>query len=229
MTTSKHILSLCACLLVFVINTLAQTEVRYYKDENLWKETTQKKAKFISTITTEGDIVTNIVTYPDGKLCFTESYKGNEPVGIWKMKTGAELNYNFELRYESQGEKYKAPKAEQIEPAKDTTERKEDREHYIETFPIHNGGEAGMMQFISRNVRYPRKAIDLNLSGVVYLTFVVERDGTVSDVYSAKAVHPLLDKEAQRVAQMIRFDKPAYQGGKAVRMSYVLPVKFQLK
>ncbi len=229
MTTSKHILSLCAFLFVFIVNTFAQAEVRYYKDENLWKETTQKKAKFISTIITEGDIVTNTVSYPDGKLCFTEAYKGNEPVGIWKMKTGEELDYNFELRYESQGEKYKAPKAEHIELVKDTTEKKENTGKFIETFPLHKGGEAGMMQFIARNVRYPRKAIDSNLSGIVYLTFVVERDGTVGDVYCTKAIHSLLDKEAQRVAQMIRFEKPAYQGGKAVRMSYVLPVKFHLK
>lgn len=229
MTRVKSIFASIICSLLFITTIHAQSETLYFKDEALSKQTTQKKAKFICTTTTERDVVTYTVTYPDGNICFTESYKGNEPVGIWKTKTGEELDYNFELRYESKGEQHKAPKTEQIEQAKDTTEKNDNSEKFIETFPLHKGGEAGMMQFISSNVRYPRKAIDSNLSGRVYLTFIVERDGSVGDVFCSKRVSPLLDKEAQRVVQMMHFEKPAYQGGKAVRMKFTLPVMFQLK
>jgi protein TonB len=150
-------------------------------------------------------------------------------VGIWRLPSGEELDFNFELRYESLGDKYIVPKVENLEEKEDTSKIAKTAIPTIDSFPVYQGGEAGMLNFLSANIRYPRKAIDSNLTGIVYISFIVERDGSVGDVYCTKGVHPLLDKDAQRVVRKMRFDKPAYQRGKAVRMSYTLPVKFYLK
>lgn len=226
----KTIYKLCTVLFLLTTVAKAQTTVRYYKDEAITKETTESKAKFIGTTTTDGDVVTTAVTYPSGTLRYKESYRGDEPVGIWTLASGEQLDYTFPLHYQSQIIKEEAPKAEPSKVAEDTTQSHNDSsKQFIESLPLYEGGEPEMIKFIANNVRYPRIAIEKNLTGAVYISFIIEKDGSVSDVYCVKKIHPLLDKEAIRIIRMLQFKEPGYQNGKPVRVTMNIPVRFSLR
>lgn len=98
----------------------------------------------------------------------------------------------------------------------------------IEDKPEFIGGEAGMMAFIAQNTVYPEEAKQVDIQGVVYVEFVVGKDGTVKDVNLKRGVDPLLDKEALRVVQMMPKWKPGKQRGQAVNVSYIIPFRFKL-
>ncbi len=91
------------------------------------------------------------------------------------------------------------------------------------------GGEAGLMMWVAQNLRYPVEAVEKNIQGRVVLSFVVKPDCTVEDVKVIKGADPMLDAEAIRVVKQLKFDKPGYQGGKAVSVWYTVPVTFRLQ
>lgn len=98
----------------------------------------------------------------------------------------------------------------------------------IEDKPEFIGGEAGLMAFIAQNIKYPEIAKEVEIQGVVYVEFVVGKDGSVKDVALKRGVDPLLDKEALRVVQMLPKWKPGKQRGKVVNVSYIIPIRFKL-
>lgn len=78
-------------------------------------------------------------------------------------------------------------------------------------------------------VKYPMIAQENNIQGKVFVQFVIEKDGSVSDVKVARSVDPSLDKEAIRVVKAMPKWKPGKQRGKPVRVSYTVPINFQLQ
>ena len=98
----------------------------------------------------------------------------------------------------------------------------------VEEMPKFPGGENAMMKFISENVTYPQEARDKNISGRVFVCFVVEKDGSVNDVKVIRGVDKLLDNEAVRVVKAMPKWTPGKQKGKAVRVNYNLPIFFKL-
>ena len=98
----------------------------------------------------------------------------------------------------------------------------------VEEMPQFPGGEEAMMSWISRNVKYPQKAAEEKVYGMVHVSFVVSSTGKVSDVKIKKGVHPLLDAEAVRVVGEMPDWKPGSQKGKPVDVGYVIPVNFSL-
>jgi len=96
----------------------------------------------------------------------------------------------------------------------------------VEEMPQFPGGEQAMMSWITRNVKYPQKAAEEKIYGMVHVSFVVTRTGKVSDVKIKQGVHPLLDAEATRVVGEMPDWKPGSQKGKAVDVWYVIPVNF---
>lgn len=94
---------------------------------------------------------------------------------------------------------------------------------FAEISPEPNGGMAGWTKFIQRNLRYP----DTDAQGRVFVSFVVERDGSLTDVKILKGVSPELDAEALRVIRMAPKWKPGMQGGKPVRVQFNIPINFQ--
>ena len=98
----------------------------------------------------------------------------------------------------------------------------------VEKDPEFPGGEAELMKYISKNVKYPEKAIEDSISGRVYCRFVVEKDGSVSNIEVVRGVHPLLDNEAVRVLKTLPKFTPGEVKGIIVRTRYTLPVRFQL-
>lgn len=96
----------------------------------------------------------------------------------------------------------------------------------VENMPQFPGGELALHRFIASTVKYPLIAMENGIQGKVYITFVVERDGSVSNVRIAKGVDSSLDNEALRVVNMLPKWKPGTQGGKTVRVSYNVPINF---
>lgn len=99
----------------------------------------------------------------------------------------------------------------------------------VEQMPSFPGGEAALMQYLSKNIKYPPFAEENNIQGRVICTFVVERDGSVTDIHIAKGVDPSLDKEAIRVVSGMPKWIPGRQNGQSVRVKYTLPVTFRLQ
>lgn len=94
-----------------------------------------------------------------------------------------------------------------------------------EDMPVFPGN---VQKWIGKNVNYPVLAMENGIEGKVYVQFVVERDGSVSNIKVVRGVDASLDKEAIRVISAMPKWKPGKQRGKAVRVSYTLPIAFQL-
>ncbi len=98
----------------------------------------------------------------------------------------------------------------------------------VEDAPQFPGGESALMKYLNDNIRYPVIAQENGIQGRVICQFVVERDGSISDVQVVRGQDPSLDREAVRVIQGMPRWKPGKQRGVPVRVRYTLPVLFRL-
>ena len=98
----------------------------------------------------------------------------------------------------------------------------------VEEMPQYPGGPQELFKFLSENVQYPAEAEKAGIQGRVILTFVVEKDGSISKPTVVKSVDPLLDAEAVRVISAMPNWKPGKQNGKVVRVKYTVPLSFNL-
>lgn len=98
----------------------------------------------------------------------------------------------------------------------------------VEEMPSFPGGNGALMSYLASNIKYPVVAQENGVQGSVIVSFVVERDGSISDVRVARSVDPSLDREAQRVVKSMPRWKPGKQNGSAVRVTYTVPVVFRL-
>lgn len=99
----------------------------------------------------------------------------------------------------------------------------------VENMPEFPGGQTALMQFLSKNIKYPTIAQENGVQGRVVVQFVVNKDGTVVDPVVMRGVDPYLDKEALRVIAAMPKWKPGMQRGKPVRVKYTVPVMFRLQ
>ena len=98
----------------------------------------------------------------------------------------------------------------------------------VDTQPKFPGGNEKLMQFVSQNIIYPKDAQEAGVQGRVILSYVVNKDGSISDIKVARSIHPSLDAEAIRVVKAMSNWTPAEHQGNIVRVRYVLPVSFRL-
>ncbi len=99
----------------------------------------------------------------------------------------------------------------------------------VEQMPQFPGGDAALFEYLSTHIKYPTIAEENGVQGRVIVTFVVERDGSITDVKVVKSVDPSLDKEASRVVQGMPKWIPGKQNGAPVRVKYTVPVTFRLQ
>ena len=99
---------------------------------------------------------------------------------------------------------------------------------FTDAYPEFPGGEEALYRFFQDNVKYPQLALENGIEGRVYLTFIVEEDGSVSRVRVLRDIGGGCGLEAKRVAETMPRWKPAMLGGKAVRSEFNLPVNFVL-
>ena len=99
----------------------------------------------------------------------------------------------------------------------------------VEQQPLFPGGPAALMKYLSENTKYPVVAQENGVQGRVTVQFVVEKDGSISDVHVLRGVDPSLDKEAVRVVKSMPRWTPGRQNGITVRVNYRVPVLFRLQ
>ena len=97
----------------------------------------------------------------------------------------------------------------------------------VEEMPKFPGGN--VQKWISKHIKYPMIAQENNIQGKVFVQFVIEKDGSVSNVKVTRSVDPSLDKEAIRVIQSMPKWTPGKQRQKPVRVSFTVPINFQLQ
>lgn len=98
----------------------------------------------------------------------------------------------------------------------------------VEVMPQYPGGQIAMMKYIMENMKYPKQAMKEGIQGRVTVSFIVEKDGRVSNVRLLHSVQSALDKEAIRVVKSMPKWTPGKHNGKPVRVRFNLPVMFKL-
>jgi protein TonB len=99
----------------------------------------------------------------------------------------------------------------------------------VEQNPTFPGGTAALMSWLSQNIKYPVIAAENGVKGRVIVQFVVEKDGSITDVVVVKSVDPSLDREATRVIKNMPHWIPGRQNGSPVRVRFTVPVTFTLQ
>jgi protein TonB len=99
----------------------------------------------------------------------------------------------------------------------------------VEQMPSFPGGDAKMYEYLGKNIKYPQIARETGIQGRVFVNFVVEPDGSVSNVKVLRGIGGGCDEEAMRVVKGMPKWSPGKQRGKTVRVSYTLPVVFKLQ
>ena len=98
----------------------------------------------------------------------------------------------------------------------------------VDQMASYPGGIPALMDFLNENIKYPEQAEREGIEGRVVAGFIVERDGSVSNIEILKSVHPLLDAEVIRILSLMPNWIPGRQNGQPVRVKYSLPITFRL-
>lgn len=98
----------------------------------------------------------------------------------------------------------------------------------VEESPSFPGGDEARIRFLQQNIKYPQMARESSIQGTVFVTFVVERDGSVTDVRVLRGIGGGCDEEAIRVIKAMPKWQPGKQRGKPVRVQFNMPIKFTL-
>ena len=154
----------------------------------------------------------------DNQLDLEKVEKSNVTIGAFDVQGNDEVG----------GEVLKA-KEEIAQPEPPKHEEENKVFDVVEQMPSFPGGQAALIQWLSSNMKYPTIAAENGVQGRVIVQFVVEKDGSVTDVHVAKSVDPSLDKEAARVVKAMPKWIPGKQNGSAVRVKYTVPVTFKLQ
>jgi protein TonB len=136
-----------------------------------------------------------------------------------------DISIDAEADENTQVEEYKAPVMKQVDE-----EVVEEQEIFmvVENAPAFPGGDVARMKFLQDNIKYPQMARESGIQGTVYVTFVVERNGNVTDVKILRGIGGGCDEEAVRVVQNMPKWEPGKQRGKPVRVQFNMPIKFTL-
>jgi TonB family protein len=99
----------------------------------------------------------------------------------------------------------------------------------VDEMPVYPGGDEARAKFIGSNIKYPQAAKEKGVQGKVFVSFVIETDGSVSEVKTQQGIGSGCDEEAMRVVKMMPKWTPGKQAGKTVRVAFTMPIKFALE
>jgi protein TonB len=99
----------------------------------------------------------------------------------------------------------------------------------LEVQPEFPGGEAALYEYLGMNIKYPKIALEAGIQGTVYIGFVIEKDGSLTDIGIVRSPDQSLSNETSRVVSGMPDWIPGRQGGLPVRVSFRLPVKFKIQ
>lgn len=154
----------------------------------------------------------------EDEIKLDEVEKSNKAIGTFDVEGNDEVG----------GEVLKA-KEEIAAPEPPKHEEENKIFEVVEQMPKFPGGDAALLSYLSSHTNYPTVAAENGVQGRVVVGFVVERDGSVSDVKILRSVDPSLDKEAMRVVKSMPKWTPGKQNGSAVRVKFQVPVSFKLQ
>jgi len=97
----------------------------------------------------------------------------------------------------------------------------------VDVMPEFPGGQAALGQFITKNITWPQASNDAVKEGTVYVTFIVEKDGSLTQIKALKGIGESFEKEAENVVKKMPKWTPGKQGGAAVRVMLSLPIEFK--
>lgn len=100
---------------------------------------------------------------------------------------------------------------------------------FVEVMPEFPGGMKAWANFLTRNLNYPSAAAEVGISGKVMVSFVIEKNGEISNLKILKGIGAGCDEEAMRVIKRSPFWKPGMQNGRAVRVAYIMPIVFRME
>ena len=156
-----------------------------------------------------------------------------QPVEVPKQTTQLEivqddvetedLNINAEVEQNEVIEEYVAPEVVEEEVVE------QEIFQIVEEMPSFPGGEGKLMEYVAKNIKYPQIARETGIQGRVFVGFVVEPDGSISNVKLLRGIGGGCDEEAMRVIKSLPKWKPGKQRGKPMRVSYQIPVLFKLQ
>lgn len=154
---------------------------------------------------------------------------------IQNLKALLAKNPDIELTESGDGKLKVTPKSKDvneivaISSGKENAAKKDSVFYIVEDMPEFPGGELALRRFIANEIKYPQIASEKGIQGKVYVNFVVEADGSIGRYKIARGVDPGLDQEALRVVSKLPRWKPGKQRGKAVPVSYTVPISFVLQ
>ena len=248
-TSTRNIISIIAVLILFAIVMavmVAKNAYDDYKAKNMphtqvveltpWNDKkTEPKAERVEPIREEK--IEKIVEKVKSSIKFVAPVikKDNEVNPEDEMKTQDEImsskvavGFANVIGNDESADVLRHKEALVTEPVKPREEENKVFE-VVEQMPSFPGGSGALMQYLSKNTKYPPVAEENGIQGRVVCSFVIERDGSVSDVRIIKSVDPSLDKEAIRVVSSMPKWIPGRQNGQMVRVKYNLPVTFRLQ
>ena len=248
-TTARNIKSIIAVLILFAIVMIYMVAKNAYDDyqkahmaqtqvtELTALQEQKKEAKVERKEIVKQEKVEQVVEKVKSSIKFTAPVikKDDEVRPEDEMKSQDEImNSKVAVGFanvvgnDESGEVLKAKEVLVTEPVKPKEEENKVFD-VVEQMPSFPGGMAALMAYLQKNIKYPPVAEENGIQGRVVCTFVVERDGSVTDVRVAKSVDPSLDKEAVRVVSAMPKWIPGKQNGQSVRVKYTLPVTFRLQ
>ncbi len=248
-TTARNIKSIIAVLILFAIVMVYMVAKNAYDDyqkahmaqtqvtELTALQEQKKEAKVERKEIVKQEKVEQVVEKVKSSIKFTAPVikKDDEVRPEDEMKSQDEImnskvavGFANVIGNDESGEVLKAKEALVTEPVKPKEEENKVFD-VVEQMPSFPGGMAALMAYLQKSIKYPPVAEENGIQGRVVCTFVVERDGSVTDVRVAKSVDPSLDKEAVRVVSAMPKWIPGKQNGQSVRVKYTLPVTFRLQ
>ncbi|WP_276088092.1 energy transducer TonB [Pedobacter sp. JY14-1] len=197
-----------------------KTDTTYFDAD--WKSSSKENSSYYRVIKTAALNKYDVEDYySSGKIQMKGTYSSLAP----EVKTGV-----FTWYYENGNKKtetnYEDNKSRGFKSWLENGE--EDKREFVslEKQPTFPGGMSNFYKYIAENFRYPRD-LSSRPKGVIKISFIVDKDGTISDVYAFEGVHPLLDAEAVRVVENSPKWEPGIQFGKAVRVKYNVPISMK--
>jgi TonB family protein len=176
----------------------------------------------------EGRVFIGVVVMEDGSLACTKVLKGlgcgcdEAALEVFKRmpKWMPAMNRGKAIRYPYEVPVFFGHKQESVE---------QEMIFVVEKMPEFPGGFDAMFDFIKANLEYPQEAKDAEIEGIVFVSFVVEKDGSVSSIKLLRGIGYGCDEAAMDVVRKMPKWKPATQRGKPVRVQYQLPFNFKLE
>lgn len=196
------------------------------------KEGIQGRVYVTYVVETDGSITDVRILRGIGGGCDEEAIKVVKNMPKWTPGTQrgqvVRVQFNLPIRFVLGGETADE-KNKSVAISKGNDDKVKITYKVVEEMPEFVGGETALSDYLNTNIKYPEAAIKAKVSGKVYVTYIVNTDGSISGIKLLRGIGSGCDEEAIRVVTAMPKWNPGKQRGELVQVQYVLPISFQLK